>query len=286
MYNYSYILYCNFLLSKFNFINTTFCSNAIYVFILKEMLHILPVWKDNKEGDYSKIVDSPEIFEFINCIREEDKRWCQEFETAQNIISALKMQLSYLFKESLDIRTRVKESNLPTFWNNLSSKAINILLEKDAFYELQFYQQVLEDELKIYEDLFNDFEYSILLRSTNIIFDLNHLINWLNAQIVSLKNMVNSSTRLMNEIFPKFYGKPGEASDLKGLYYVAKSISKIFKEMIEWSVDVQSTVVDEKAEKLKECLSRFCNSTIRKIWNFPKLLENNLKNTKKGRGWF
>ena len=113
----------------------------IYVFIMKQMLSIIPLWKDNKQGDFSNVVDSTDVFDFIIMVREEDNRWCQEFETAQDITNILKIQLSYLFKESLDIRSKVISNNLPDFWADLSNKALNILLEKGDLFELNFFRQ-------------------------------------------------------------------------------------------------------------------------------------------------
>ena len=108
-------------------------------------------------------------------------------------------------------------------------------------------------------------------------FDISLIIDWMKEQHYSLTNMIDSLTRLMNEVYPKFYGDPGIPSDLKGLFYVAKSIAKVFNKMIKWSIDVQSVAIDKEAENLKEYLSKFCNSTIRKIYNFPKVLESDLK---------
>ena len=45
----------------------------IYVFILKSVLNVIPIWKTNKSADYSSVVDNTAIFEFICEIREDNK---------------------------------------------------------------------------------------------------------------------------------------------------------------------------------------------------------------------
>ncbi len=50
-----------------------------YIFIKKQIINILPIWDKNKTADFSKIVDSPKIFEFVQQIRDVEKKWCFEF---------------------------------------------------------------------------------------------------------------------------------------------------------------------------------------------------------------
>ena len=73
----------------------------IFCFIEKNVLTALTFWEANKTADFSKIVDNTQIFEFILDIRNNSKIWTFPFEKAQEIISTLKIQLSYLFKNSL-----------------------------------------------------------------------------------------------------------------------------------------------------------------------------------------
>jgi hypothetical protein len=118
-----------------------------YIFIHKPLLNIIDVWEQNQNGDYSKFVDSTKIFEFVQQLRTSEKRWCFEFERAQDIVTFLKIQLSHLFKESLNLRKQFS-SELPDFFGKLSAKAINILLRREENFELWFFAQCLEDELK------------------------------------------------------------------------------------------------------------------------------------------
>ena len=95
-------------------------------------------------------------------------------------------------------------------------------------------------------------------------------------QHYSLTNMIDSLTRLMNEVYPKFYGDPGIPSDLKGLFYVAKSIAKVFNKMIKWSIDVQSVAIDKEAENLKEYLSK--SNTYRSVTDVIPNATQSIKN--------
>lgn len=45
----------------------------IYVFVSKQLYNNLPLWRTNKDGDFSSIVDNPKIFEFVSEIYDESR---------------------------------------------------------------------------------------------------------------------------------------------------------------------------------------------------------------------
>lgn len=252
----------------------------IYIFIYKPLINILPIWAKNKNANFSDVVDSTKIFEFIKEVRETEGNWCFDFEKAQDIKKVLKFQLSNLFKQSLDIRRNFKR-NLPDFYTKLSTSAINILLNKEELFEVLFFVQTLEDELSKFDTIKNDLEYQILLKSNNRIDDIDEFIKWLNQNFTTLKHFINSSENIMNKAFPRFYGEPGIPSDLKGLYYVSNTLARIYCEMITWHNEIKSTSVDEKFEKLRDALAQFTVSAAKKIWDFPDQIRHGLEDGKK-----
>jgi len=60
-----------------------------YIFIYKPIISILPIWKKNKNADFTSSVDSIKIFEFVEELREIESNWCFEFEKAQDIVETL-----------------------------------------------------------------------------------------------------------------------------------------------------------------------------------------------------
>lgn len=249
----------------------------IYVFIYKPIISILPIWKKNKKGDFSDSVDSTKIFEFVQDLRETDNNWCFEFETAQDIVKVLKVQFSYLFKESLKIRTRFN-SNLPDFYKKLTPEAINILLNKEDMFEILFFVQTLEDELIKFEELKYDFEYQVLFKSKKRIDDDNELLRWLRQNFQSVNNITDSANNLMNKAFPTYFGAPGVASDIKGLNYVGSAMARLYGEMINWYNDIKSTSVEKEYELLRDSLALFTIKSAEKIWNYPNQIKDAIFN--------
>jgi len=247
----------------------------IYVFIYKPIISIIPIWKKNKSGDFSDSVDSTNIFEFVQDLRETDNNWCFEFETAQDIIKVLKTQFSYLFKESLEIRTRFN-SNLPEFYQKLSPEAIKILLDKEDMYEVLFFVQTLEDELRKYENLRNDTEYQVLFKSRMRIDDDSELQKWLHQNLQTVNNIIDSANNLMNKAFQKYYGEPGIPSDIKGLHYVANAMARLYGEMLDWYNEIKSTSVEDEYIILRDSFAQFTLKPSEQIWSYPKRVKKDI----------
>lgn len=241
----------------------------IYIFIDKKIINILPVWSKNKDGNYSDIVDSTKIFEFVTEIRNDLNMWSFEFERAQDIISTLKDQLSFLFKESLVLSTKYKSRIEDLFVANLSNEALRIFLEKEDLFELEFFIQTLIDEIKKKEALKNDYSYRIILESKYIITDNEFLMSWIDQRFKILLNLLDSLGKIIHKAYPDFRAEPGVPSDLKGLYYVSVTYAKIFESVINWTIETESATVNEECRSLVEKLSRLSKNMINNMWEFP-----------------
>ena len=61
----------------------------IYPFVQKEVLSLLPIWEANPTADFSRTVDTPALFTFIQEVRSGVQPWTFPFETAQDIIDLI-----------------------------------------------------------------------------------------------------------------------------------------------------------------------------------------------------
>lgn len=241
----------------------------IYIFIDKKVLTALSFWKTNKSGDFRGIVDNVQIFEFIQDIRENHKLWTFEFETVQNIISTLKTQLSYLFKESLNLRTKLSLNKSPVLNLPISSRALNIVLEKEEHFEILFIAQTLINELYKYENLKNDYTYGILLQTKSRIDNPTEIFKWMVHRNKFILNLINSVMNLFKVPLNEYFAEPGVPSDLKGLYYVSRTYGKIFKSLIKWTIETSSTNVPKECIELRDALSKFSSELIKEMWDYP-----------------
>lgn len=241
----------------------------IFCFIEKKALTALSFWEKNKTADFTTIVDSTQIFEFINEIRNNAKIWTFPFEMAQDIVSTLKIQLSYLFKSSLKARKTFEEQEDENFHKNLSVKSLRIILEKEAMYEYKFLAQVFVDEIEKKEFLKNDIEYSILTEAKERISEPNEIPSWANYRLRSAMGIINSLNNLINKALPFFIKEQGVSSDLKGLYYVSVKYAELYEQLLNWMIRTRSTHIDAEFEELKNSLSEMTREAAKSIWEFP-----------------
>lgn len=248
----------------------------IFCFIDKTTLNALSFWRSNKEGNFSNIVDNTQIFEFIDDIRNNSKIWTFPFEKAQDIISTLKIQLSYLFKSSLKIK-KIFDEDIPDFFKlNLSDKALKILLEKEDLFEYLFLSQILVDEIEKKEFLKHDIEYSILTEPKYFIRDYTEIPNWVQERTSSILNIISNFNNIIGIALPKFIGEPGVPSDLKGLYYVSIKYAELYEQLLNWVIHTRSTHIGEDFEEAKIVLAEFATKPAKDIWCFPFEVQNQI----------
>ena len=203
--------------------------------------------------------------------------WNFEFEKAQDITDILKSQLSNLFCEALKVRRRIESLGKKDYISKISSKALDIIIRKEEFYETRFFLQSMYDEIQKYSSLKNDYKYSVLFKSPNRIENIEQLIDWTLLKFGQAQNYIGSLNNLQ-EAFTFFFKEPGTPSDLEGLYYVASAYARSYASLLEWGIEVKSMIVPDKYKKLLTILAEIPSDSIRQIEEFPiqslKLIED------------
>ncbi|NML65594.1 DUF4062 domain-containing protein [Hymenobacter sp. RP-2-7] len=252
----------------------------IFVFVDKKTLSALYFYKENKDANFSKFVDSTKVFDFINEIRNDSQLWTFEFEKAQDIVSILKVQLSYLFRNSLKIRAKYEQRIPSVFRLGVSDDAIRILVDKEDLYEYIFFAQVLFDEMQNKMHVYNDYKYSIRYGIKSMIRSNSEIMDWVSNRIDSISNLVVSLGSLVNRALADFLNEPGVPADLNGLFYVAKTYANIYEELLRWSIDTNCTSVPDYCEEVKIKLAALANKVLISLREFPKIIMDNLINAK------
>ena len=266
--------YGSILESGMSITNTEFMTAAnkgipVYTFALKQMTTLLPMWERNPDADFSDVVDNKKVFEFLLDVRKKRGIWNFEFEKAQDICETLKVQLSNLFHEALLTRHMILSSEISELYSKISSKALSILLKKDESYEVRFFLQAMSDEIDSYKDLKNDYRYSVRIKSANFLHDFDQLVKWMQHKFGQAQNYI-SSLNSLTDAFHFYYADPGVPSDIEGLYYVARSFAKIYASLLDWGIDVKSTIVPDEYQSLLTALADIPAEAITQIENCPK----------------
>ena len=128
--------------TNLEFIEARTSGVPVYVFVSKDVLAQLKVWKANPDADYSGVVDTPRVFEFIDSFRRGGEIWTFEFATAEDILNTLRNQFAYLVQDALELRQRaISQENLLT---ELEGDALMLALRRDQYWEIRLFATVLE----------------------------------------------------------------------------------------------------------------------------------------------
>jgi len=241
----------------------------IYTFSLKQMTTILPLWERNPDADFSDVVDNKQIFEFLVDVRKKSGRWNFEFESAQDIMDTLQKQLSILFRNSLGLRKKIVSSPYEDLYSKISSKALNIIMQKEEGYDIKFFMQVMQDGIKDCSELKNDYLYSVILRPIHERRNLAELFDWIEDKFDELKSFLNSLHKLSGAL-TQFYKDNDDESDLRGLYYVASTYVEFYANFLKWGISVKGIFVPKECQKLMTLLSEMPSLIISEMEKYPK----------------
>ena len=118
----------------------------IYIFVSKKIFNNLPLWRKNKNADFSSVVENPQIFEFVSEIYDQNHQWVYTFDSVRDITATLKNQLLLVFTDGLEYKKLVSQPQYSILKADLPSEAARMIIEKPYAWEYKFLAYVLKDE--------------------------------------------------------------------------------------------------------------------------------------------
>jgi len=249
----------------------------IYVFIENNVLTAFELWNKNKDNDFSSVVDAVEVFNFIERIRNMDSIWTFPFNIIKDIENVLTIQFSYLFKQSLDDRIKIKKTENELFFNTLSTQALLLAVEKPQLWEYRLFFQVWIDENdKNYEKIYTYKQGLKFLRSD--VLAMNDFASWGNLKFHEMEGYIENANVLVGKLAQEAFGPegcPGNASDI---IMVAKNLAKVLDAILDWCIDIHRIKSDVPLMKVISILSKMPTQMINEMISFPKqALEKTVK---------
>lgn len=245
----------------------------VFVFVLKQILNSLPIWKQNKEANYSSMVDTPKLFEFVEQLHESKDHWIFPFEEVQHIEQTLRNQFAYLFMDGLFLRERVKNLKLSPALTNLSGKSLKLLFERPIAWEYQFFSSVLVDEMNLDQEFKWDLQYGLQISVIQRLDDKLSISNWILQKIADVQGLVKSAEILMNNAIQEALRGPGVPGDPEHLVYVARRVAQVRKALLKWTIEFNCTEISSDYKRLLFLISAFSKDAIEKLESFPTLID-------------
>jgi hypothetical protein len=236
-----------------------------YVFVQKSILYSLPVWKKNRMGDFSSIVDSNKVFEFVETLHDKRDQWVFSFEEAKDIEETLRYQLSYLFARLLTIHRKIVASPESETILSLGGQAMRIAIEKPIAWEHRLFLRMLADQIAAGQYLKWDAEYGICTTPTEKCDDLPKTLNAISRKMTQIGRLVDALSTLINKTLTVAVGPPGQPGDVTQIAYTARRTGEIFRALIQWGIDFKKLDVPEPLTKLVAIASGFNRQVIASI---------------------
>jgi hypothetical protein len=245
----------------------------IYVFVLKQILNVLPIWKKNPQADYEGTVDTPKLFEFVETLRNAQDHWVFDFDEAQHIMDILRRQLAYLFMDGLILRDKLKDLKLSPVLTELTGKSLKFLWEKPIGWEFRLFASVLADELNADQKLKWDLSYGLKMGKIHDLGELPQMMQWVQQKLKDIQGLVHSSDRLMNKAFQEAMKEQGVSGDPEHIVYVARKIAQVRRELLVWTIDFNCTEVKPECERLISLISTSSQNVLEQLESIPKLFD-------------
>lgn len=248
-----------------------------YVFVDKRVLTTLPVWEKNPSADFSGSVDSPKLFEFVKALRDPKENWVFPFESAQDVSDTLRDQFAYLFKDSLDIRQKVRRAGLPEQLQDLSGTALATVIQKPRAWEYRLFSQVYADEIARCSVLSRDLQYGITLGQGVHFADLASFNEWVQTKISETLSFVASAEKVVNDALPKAVGPPGQPGNVEEIIYAAKRLGLVYHRFLEWTAEFRHGESDETFGPALRIFGKLSQTVISELEGFSHTLQQQLE---------
>ena len=254
--------------TNLEYINAKAKNIPIYVFVDKKILNSIHIWKDNPTGNYKSIVDTPALFDFVDEVRSRDSYWTYGFETAQDIISTLKNQLSYLLSDCLALKQKTAAKIVSPAIRKLEGEALQIVLLKPDLWEYRLFAQVLSDEIMLYTDRKRDVKYGFCFshhQKLNSAVEVTELLIEKGAYINCIVDMIST---LYNRTIVDAMGPDGKPGDPDAIIYSAKRLAEFYKTIIDICLDMRATIVEDEYTALVLSFVKLFDITLCDIENY------------------
>ena len=234
----------------------------LYVFVRKDVLAQLRVWKANPDADYSSVVDTPRVFEFIDSFRADGEVWTFEFDTAEDIVHTLRKQFAYLVQDALELRQSARGQD--PLLSELKGEALTLALRREQYWDVRLFAVVLQEELDRRTRLHREIELG--LTSGNVTFvDFVDLESWMQDRLDEVKRLAHTATAILNDYLPQVRGEDAKPSELVA---IARRLAQVWEDNAQWTLRCRSVRVDEKVERLVHLLSIANANMLDEIWEF------------------
>ena len=239
----------------------------IYVFVSRQLYNNLPLWRNNKDCDFSSVVDNPKLFEFVAEIYDEAHQWIYTYDSVHDITTTLKNQFLLNFADGLKYKKIKSQPQYSLLESNIPTEAKRVLIEKPYAWEYKFLAYVLKDDFSKLKERKWDYKYGLF---EGLFSDLGQIsfLDKISEKINEMLKLAECLGILINYVMNDAIGESGVPSDLEMMLYASKQVASIYDRIIGWALYFKSLHADIQYSRLIELLYKFPASVLQSIDDF------------------
>ena len=245
----------------------------VYVFVMRSVLDILPIWQASPEADYSRVVDSPKVLVFVSELEGAKESWVFPFDTAQDICDVLRAQFAYLFMDALGLRLRiVKAGGLSPRFKDLTGSALRLLVERPSYWQYLLFTEVLDGGIKCSADLKRDWQYRLALGGGTLL-KTSEFVARVREKMAEARRICANLATLFNVAWPTAIVSPGKPADPAEIVYVAERIAAVYRNALDWKLDFERMETPDELCRLKSLASCVCDNMVAEVEEYGSKLK-------------
>jgi len=236
-----------------------------FVFVNQALLTLLPVWKKNPNSDFTPAVDYPEVFEFVEKIRGEN-RWTFPFNKTFDVKETLSLQLSAMLQELLE-RNRAGKLDPLAAYASESAEAQRLARERPPYWEFLLTAELLKTRLATVLRRFDRLKAGVTHIPSRLINGRDFL-SWVQAKIDDLLALVDA-LKLQLPTIHVAWGEPGRPGDVHEIRSSVSEFGQLCSQLVDWEEDLRAAAPPQQVRSLKKTMEGFTEGILQEIERLP-----------------
>lgn len=245
-----------------------------FVFVSEQVMTLLEVWKKTPDADFTALVDSPRVFEFVLEISTA-QQWIFSFKRASEIGETLRNQLSVLLKELLQRRREGKLDPMRDFLSE-TAKARQLAQDRPHLWEYRLVEELLRSRLSELSRLCEESKRGLLFRPRKPIEGSEYL-DWIVHKIDEPQDFVHVIKVAMEEELSPACGKPGEPGNPTQILRAVNRMVSACQSLLEWELELNSLRPPPNLQGLGESLQGITQVIVDDLKRLPNDISSALE---------
>lgn len=236
------------------------------VFADKSVWDLLPVYRKNPGADFTPTVDSPAVFQFLNEVIAEN-HWVFTFTKTDEILTALRIQLSTRFQELLARHRAGRLNVLPSFTSEPEHIA-RIATDRSNNWEMHLVCELMRDRTDRLTARFLEINNGFVVRRTKFIKPRDTL-GYIQDLLSDMGMITMSAKKILEDQLNPAFGVQGVPGDAVAIRNACDNIYSLFLTLFEWELDVRFIRVHEIFAGIFPLMSGWTNELLNEVRRIP-----------------